>query len=305
MELVGLGFVGLGFVDIELVNLEFLGLGACWLGVCGSVEMELLGLGLFGIGFGVCQFGACTVHSNPRTARSIGGAPAQVTYQAALLRAPYGTLQYLCGGSIVSGYFVLTAAHCVYEPVTGLQIRAGTSYWSSGGSLHTPRQIIIYPGYINSSIKLNSASSPLNDLALIEVNEPFIGPNIAVVNLFVGETPSNIYGTVSGWGYNGNPNSVSGTDVLQAVSVIVYNKKTCKMYSELYNHRFSINYPDQGQICGGTSTTAACRGDSGSPLVYNGAQIGIVSYGGEICGEMPSYYTEVSYYASWIKQYLR
>ena len=52
---------------------------------------------------------------------------------------------------------------------------------------------------------------------------------------------------------------------------------------------------------------SACYGDSGGPLVgKNDAgkfiQIGVVSGGPRVCGDVPGYFARVGSYATWIKQ---
>lgn len=46
-----------------------------------------------------------------------------------------------------------------------------------------------------------------------------------------------------------------------------------------------------------------CEGDSGSALVYNNYQIGLVSFGSDPCASgKPAIYASVPYYKSWICQ---
>lgn len=49
-------------------------------------------------------------------------------------------------------------------------------------------------------------------------------------------------------------------------------------------------------ICaGGNAGYDACNGDSGGPMVLNGIQIGIVSWGATECGiSMPGVYTNIT-----------
>ncbi|TMW40391.1 hypothetical protein DOY81_014529 [Sarcophaga bullata] len=71
-----------------------------------------------------------------------------------------------------------------------------------------------------------------------------------------------------------------------------------------------------GQICaGGKGFVDTCKGDSGGPLgyrdFYNGfprfIQFGIVSFGVTACGgiDVPTSYTNTSYYMQWITDHMR
>lgn len=58
-------------------------------------------------------------------------------------------------------------------------------------------------------------------------------------------------------------------------------------------------------ICSGkfTGDEAPCQGDKGGPLMYNGRQVGIFSWGiGCACSKIPSVYTAVSSIYAWLQR---
>lgn len=55
-------------------------------------------------------------------------------------------------------------------------------------------------------------------------------------------------------------------------------------------------------ICtSGVGTIGVCSGDSGGPLLVNGVQVGITSFGTTNCSlSMPSVFTRITEFQSWI-----
>jgi secreted trypsin-like serine protease len=67
-----------------------------------------------------------------------------------------------CGGSIVSKYSVLTAAHCVLNAEKPLVVHAGSSLWKKGGSYHHVKTYYTY------------GTAPNTDLSVLRVIQPFV-----------------------------------------------------------------------------------------------------------------------------------
>uniref|UniRef100_A0A182LU00 Peptidase S1 domain-containing protein n=1 Tax=Anopheles culicifacies TaxID=139723 RepID=A0A182LU00_9DIPT len=200
----------------------------------------------------------------------VGGGPVSIqTYSYQLSLRNYA--HHICGASIISSVWALTAAHCLYpdpDPKT-ITLRAGTSNQSSGGRIYNASRIIIHPMY--------SPSTMDNDVAVIRVDSYFNGPNMGYIGLVpLGYEPmTGVRAIVTGWGRQSEESKQSMT--LAGVEIPIVDKTDCM------NQWSGVQVTPQ-MICAGELGKDSCNGDSGGPLVSGGRQIGIVSWGSTKCG---------------------
>nr|CAD7423873.1 unnamed protein product [Timema monikensis] len=198
----------------------------------------------------------------------------------------------LCGASIISDDWVVTAAHCVYGFDTKSRtVRVGTSQRGSGGMVHQVITAITHPDYNYTTLNY--------DIALLQVGESFENSdNVRSVDLPEQDevVPAGTLAVVTGWGQNASDGYDS--NVLQEVEVPVVSEEECQ---QDYLGEDAIT---PIMICAGYHEGGkdACQGDSGGPLAASGTLIGIVS-SGEGCAEpnKPGVYTRVSALIDWIE----
>ncbi|XP_021503615.1 serine protease 44-like [Meriones unguiculatus] len=237
-----------------------------------------------------------------RTARIVGGQPAaeskwpwQVSLQA--------NNRHICGGSLISKWWVMTAAHCVYGHLN-YEVKLGeVDLWSSKSVKIPVQDIIIHQdfsvmGMIVHDIALALLAFPVNYSAYIQ---PVCLPRKS----FLVEAGTLCW--VTGWGKLMEQGSSSRW--LQEVELSIMRHEDCnEILKDSTGKIFSL--VQEGTVCGYSEKGAdACQGDSGGPFVCEinktWVQVGIVSWGIG-CGRLgfPGVYTEVSYYRDWILSHL-
>nr|XP_033333561.1 trypsin alpha-3-like isoform X2 [Megalopta genalis] len=219
--------------------------------------------------------------------RIVGGVAVDISQHPHQLS--FQTTGHICGASIISSKWAVTAAHCVGSAPSRYSLRAGNNN-KDKGTRHSVKNIIRHPNYNSNTVDY--------DIALIEVNEPFVfGSTVKPVQLATAEPASGKVVTITGWGALREGGSTS--PLLQQVSVPVVTRQQCK---DAYSRMNDITVR---MICAGVTQGGkdSCQGDSGGPLTSNGVLYGIVSWGyGCAKPKYPGVYTNVANLRSWIKE---
>ncbi|KAF2889857.1 hypothetical protein ILUMI_16316, partial [Ignelater luminosus] len=234
-------------------------------------------------------------------ARIVGGAPA-LRYEFPHQIAIHMNNQHICGGSILTAQWVVTAGHCIVGSANQMVVYAGMLNQRENHpdvqALRVSR-IVVHPAY-------PGGVAP-NDIALMQLASSLRWTQ-AVQPISLPREHEEFTGLawVSGWGYLSSANPVTPT-ALQKLNMRIWTYSQC---ANNLNALIGTSYPlDDTMICLGgpiTGRETVCQGDSGGPVVQNGKLLGVASWTLTPCGTYaaPSVYTKVSKFVTFIRQYV-
>ncbi|XP_041817860.1 chymotrypsin-like elastase family member 2A [Chelmon rostratus] len=245
------------------------------------------------------------INHNVQNQRVIGGhdaAPNTWKWQVSLQHDSYndGYFYHICGGTIIDGFHIMTAAHCILSmDPSEYRVVAGEynlyEYDFSEQFIGVDR-IVIHPEW-------NGDLGKGNDIAIMRLAEPvYDNGYVAIASLPApGQMlPHGFTCYITGWGLMDYVGSVP--DILQVAAIPVVEHSVCSQ-------------PDwwgsialKTMVCaGGDGVISGCQGDSGGPLncYTDGAWRvhGVVSYGPSgMCNQVkkPTVFTRVSSFQDWM-----
>ncbi|XP_069467949.1 hyaluronan-binding protein 2 [Ambystoma mexicanum] len=258
-------------------------------------------------------FSTCGIPELPATrGRILHGkrvTPGRHPWQASLglkVRVQYIQPGHLCGGSLISACWVLSAAHCIPSGVRpeNFTIALGKQDLlknETSEQIFDVKSIIVHEQYEDRK------ESYHNDIALLELKK--VNGKCAQETRYVKticlpdiEFPPGKNCFISGWGVT----ETGATSQLMHANVMIISEDRC---SEARSYGKNI---DGSMLCAGILEGGAdsCQGDSGGPLSCQGDGpfhlAGVVSWG-EDCGvkDKPGVYAHVFKFLPWIRDKMR
>ncbi|EAA04102.4 AGAP007251-PA [Anopheles gambiae str. PEST] len=244
-------------------------------------------------------------HPSGRITNGLEARVGQFPYQALLL-TEFGMFTIMCGGTVLTPNFILTAAHCVMLDQTtkatgGMAILGAHNRMVVESTQQRIRfatsGIIVHPSYTATNFRFDVAMVRLNaPLRFNSYVQPVRLPARTDQRLFDG-----IIGTVSGFGRTNDKDGILPSILRYTINTILSNGACAARWGSLLVEPHNI-------CLSGDGGRSACVGDSGGPLTieeWGGItyQVGVTSFGsGNGCTDgMPTVYGRVSYFLDWIK----
>ncbi|RVE42892.1 hypothetical protein evm_012447 [Chilo suppressalis] len=189
--------------------------------------------------------------------------PGDWPWHAAIYRLENSKINYICGGTLLSKIFVVTAAHCVTSrgnPVLPQTRNVILGKYNLAGGDIAPQEREIYQIIVHQNFDVRTLN---NDIALLKLKSEvvytdYVQPACVWYSAAYKKLPpGTLYGSVVGWGFD-QTDDLSPT--LQKITIPKQSEATCIKSNPVF---FSKLLNNQKFCAGFNNGTSACNGDSG------------------------------------------
>jgi trypsin len=246
------------------------------------------------LGLLLCATAQAQPQAQPRIIGGHAASPGEYPAQG-FLEFSTSKDSYLCGGSLVSNRYFLTAAHCATEedatPLDATAFHVTLGKVDQGTFEATDRYDVV-ENQVESNFGYPNGD-PENDAALLTLSRP-APPQLEPLRLMRPDESATLYATgksatVIGWGLTEDDHL---SDQLLETTVPMTSDAGCTT-------AWGSEFQPASMVCAGGGATDTCDGDSGGPLMVSDGSFlvlaGLTSWGDSKCAKpgVPGVYTRL------------
>jgi len=230
----------------------------------------------------------------------IGGLPDGTTNS---LVVKISTPSSNCSGTLVGRIWVLTAAHCLWNEETGQYysdlsqgiVATGDGIAGRNSARSQVLGVVKHPSYTGFDNRF--------DIGLIQVSDVFGGVYAELASADEVRAAEDVFATAFASGFGRTSQNGSGSNSPLEVSQPLLSQTFCNSSWRYYE----VAYSDTFICVRGSTSAAACSGDSGGPLfvIVNQKRklAGTTSFGGVVCGSSYTVFSRVTSSLPFLQSY--